>query len=293
MKNQAENDRFHNARESNQTASASCLTLRPVPQTGFPRVKSLTAAELVQLVLVLEHPDPAERPAFRVDDDGFVRRRTRGGPIVGKVETVREAVLTTIHAGISVMTREDPETPVGSAHAPASNLKMEGQSIETPTVVAEVAPIPVTSEAKHGRPVGVPQPPFVAVQADVRLAVSPPIATTRSTGAPGVGTPAAPIAVQLIKMVPVAKRGYGSSAAPAPTTAAIHKNAIILAATATPAKPWSIVLEAIVSAGSYFTVVLIDMWQKGLTKSQAIGVGILFAAFSATVIGVWAYSKSR
>jgi hypothetical protein len=126
------------------------------PETGFDRVVALTPEEVVDVLRVLDRPEQPNR-AFRVDSEGFIRRRVRGGPTVGKVAAVQAVVFAMMRAGLLVLRQEGGMVGVENSSRPVDRRIKETangaapaiQSVETrlgqPLVPTTGAPPPRSS----------------------------------------------------------------------------------------------------------------------------------------------------
>lgn len=82
-------------------------------QIAFARVNSLTEDEIAEILALLSMPERSDL-SFRVDNKGYVRRRSRGGPMIGKAVLVREIIFGIIGAGI----QEGGASPGANTDAP-------------------------------------------------------------------------------------------------------------------------------------------------------------------------------
>jgi hypothetical protein len=135
----------------------------PSPQTGFQRLTAVTSEEFVEIVVLLGRRNRSVKPPFHIRGE-FVRRSRRGGPIIGKVAIVREAILTTAHVGLMAMNRGDSQGD-GSCGAPAPGAQLQDNEAKTVAVVSE-APTPGISSATTDQidctpPSGLSSPPAV------------------------------------------------------------------------------------------------------------------------------------
>jgi hypothetical protein len=87
------------------------------PETGFDRVITLTAEEVVEILRLMDGP-VAPKSTFRLDTEGFVRRRLQGGPTIGKVAAVETVIFAIIRAGLLVIGQRGRASESGSGAAP-------------------------------------------------------------------------------------------------------------------------------------------------------------------------------
>jgi hypothetical protein len=103
------------------------------PETGFDRVITLTAEEVVEILRLMDGPVDLN-PTFRLDTEGYVRRRLQGGPTIGKVATVETVIVAIIRAGLLVIRQEGRASEIGSGAAPDIELALSPGSGTAPAV---------------------------------------------------------------------------------------------------------------------------------------------------------------
>jgi hypothetical protein len=115
----------------NTNISRSTPTPRE-PEPGFERVILLTPSEIIDLMHLLDQP-ARSGSAFRLDPNGFVRRRTKGGPIIGKADTVEAAMRTIIQVGIAVLGHYPSKNHDQSNVAPIGDPQSQPESSPAPS----------------------------------------------------------------------------------------------------------------------------------------------------------------
>jgi hypothetical protein len=113
------------------------------PEPGFERVTLLTPSEIIDLMHLLDQP-ARSGSAFRLDPNGFVRRRIKGGPIIGKADTVEAAMQTIIQVGIAVLGPYPSRIHGQSNIAPIGDPRLQPESSPAPSdqveQIAEIQP---------------------------------------------------------------------------------------------------------------------------------------------------------
>ena len=115
-----------------------------VPETGFDRVITLTAEEAIDVLRLLDRPEDTN-PTFRLDREGFIRRRTQGGPTIGKVAAVRAVIFAVMRAGILVMRQEGRVFDGGSGAAPDDGQAERPVALSTAQLSVSSGPLSLRS----------------------------------------------------------------------------------------------------------------------------------------------------